>query len=68
MSIVLKLSLETALLYLRSDPNSPYAQATVAAHAMQIAIEEGMEINPTVTWWIRERAAAHLARLMGEGH
>lgn len=48
---------------------SPLHRDCLAAHAMQMAIEEAKSLGwSTVTVkWMDERAAANLARLMGEG-
>jgi hypothetical protein len=75
MSIVLKSHHKDFMPYI---PNGSYkdhwAHDCLAAHAMQMAIEEAATIFlNTERWgvvylWINERAAANLARLLGEGN
>jgi hypothetical protein len=43
--IKLPLEFETAKRYLRDDPNSPYAQTVMAAHAYERAIENLLHLE-----------------------
>lgn len=81
MSIVLKTDpkeLASDLdFYLQDSEHGQTAYSALAAHAMQMAIEEAKHYDDPnkdftsteeLADWINERAAANLARLMGEGN